>query len=241
MILISAIFVVWLAPHALGGVEAIPILLAAGALVGLFNGFLVMVSRMQPVVVTLSMYFILIGVLLDVVPSTASVDTTWMTHLADSVGPIPGAVFTIGTPLLIWILLGFLPYRRTLYAVGSNAATAFASGVNVTAVRLIAYGLGGLFAAIGGMSIVALELSASSGLATTYTLLAIAAVALGGTSLWGGRGGLIGSIFGATVIYLLGNVLQELQVDPTWLQVVYGLALFAAVVVGGLSSKARAG
>ena len=239
MILISAIFVVWLAPHALGGAVAVPILLAAGAAVGLINGLLVMVSRMQPVVVTLSMYFILIGVLLEVVPATASVNTTWMTSLAGSVGPIPGALFTIGAPLLIWAGLGCLPYRRALYAVGSNAATAYASGVNVTAVRLIAYSLGGLFAAVGGIAVVALELSAGSGLATTYTLLAIASVALGGTSLWGGRGGLIGSIFGAATIYLLGNVLQALQVDPQWLQVVYGLALLAAVVAGGLSTRVR--
>ena len=64
-------------------------------------------------------------------------------------------------------------------------------------------------------------------------------MALGGTSLWGGRGGLIGSIFGAATIYLLGNVLQALQVDPQWLQVVYGLALLAAVVAGGLSTRVR--
>ena len=237
--LVSAIFVVWLAPHGLGGAVAVPILLAAGAAVGLVNGLLVMVSRMQPVVVTLSMYFILIGVLLDVVPATTSLNSSWVSSLAGSVGPIPGAVFTIGTPLLIWVGLGCLPYRRALYAVGSNAATAYASGVNVTAVRLIAYALGGVFAAIGGIAVVALEMSASSGLATTYTLLAIASVALGGTSLWGGRGGLVGSIFGAATIYLLGNVLQALQVDPNWLQVVYGLALLAAVVGGGLSARVR--
>ncbi len=241
MILTSAVFVVWLVPHGLGGAEAVPILLALGAGVGLINGLLVIVLRVQPVVVTLSMYFVLIGVILAVVSTTASISSGWVTSLAGAVGPIPGAVFTIGAPLLIWFALTHASYGRQLYAVGSNDATAFASGVNVAAVRVIAYGLGGLFAAIGGLAVVALEHSASSGLATTYTLLAIAGVALGGTSLWGGRGGLVGSFLGAATIYLLGNVLQTLQIDPQWLQVMYGLVLLFAVILGGLAARTRAG
>jgi ribose transport system permease protein len=239
MILTSAVFVVWLVPHGLGGAEAVPILLALGAGVGLINGLLVIVLRVQPVVVTLSMYFVLIGVILAVVSTTASISSSWVTNLAGEVGPVPGAVFTIGAPLLIWFVLTHASYGRLLYAVGSNDATAFASGVNVAAVRVIAYGLGGLIAAIGGLAVVALEHSASSGLATTYTLLAIAGVALGGTSLWGGRGGLFGSFLGAATIYLLGNVLQTLQINPQWLQVMYGLVLLFAVVLGGLAARTR--
>jgi ABC-type sugar transport system ATPase subunit/ribose/xylose/arabinose/galactoside ABC-type transport system permease subunit len=239
MILTSAVFVVGLAPHGLGGIEAVPILLVLGLAVGLVNGLLVVTLRIQPVVVTLSMYFILIGVVLAVIATTASVTKSWTTHLAGSVVGIPGAVFTIGAPLVVWGLLGLIPYRRLLLAVGSNDATAFSCGVNISAVRVVAYGIGGMFAAIGGLAVVALEQSASSALSATYTLLAIAGVALGGTSLWGGRGGLLGSLLGAATIYLLGNVLQTLQIDPQWLQVMYGLVLLAAVVLGGIVARSK--
>jgi ribose transport system permease protein len=75
--------------------------------------------------------------------------------------------------------------------------------------------------------------------ATNAAMLAIAAVALGGTSLWGGRGGLIGSLLGAASIYLLGNLLLTLQVDQSYLQVMYGGMLLFAVVLGGVAAQAR--
>jgi ribose transport system permease protein len=239
MITISAVFIVYLAPHELGGAVAVPIMLAIGLAVGLINGLVIVLLRVQPIVATLAMYFILIGVSLRILPSPASVSQTWMTHLAGSVGPIPGALFTICAPLVIWFALSRLPYLRQLYAVGSNDATAFSAGVNVGAVRVCAYALGGLFAGIGAIAVIAVGSSASASLATTYTLPAIASVALGGTSLAGGRGGLIGSVLGAASLYLLGTLLITLQVDPAWLQVVYGVMLVIAVVLVGLSDRTQ--
>ena len=69
---------------------------------------------------------------------------------------------------------------------------------------------------------------------SAYTLIAVAAVALGGTSLVGGRGGVIGSLIGAAVIYLLQSLLSGLQVSPTWLQFIYGVMLVLSVVIGAL-------
>ena len=234
MFLTSGIFASWLVPHSLGGAISVPIIIAVGAAVGALNGVLIILLRIPPVVVTLAMYFVLLGVDLKVTPDPVSFSSSWVQHLAGSVGPVPGALFTIGTPLIIWIVLGLLPYRRTLYAVGSNDATAFASGVNVALVRVVAYALGGVFASIGGLALVGLVSSANASLAASYTLVAIAAVALGGTSFWGGRGGLIGSLFGAASIYLLQNLLTNTQVDPSWLQVMYGVTLVFAVVLGGI-------
>jgi ribose transport system permease protein len=233
------VFIVWLAPHALGGAVAVPIVLGIGLGVGLLSGLLIMVLRVPPVVVTLAMYFILIGVDLRVAPNPQYLGDNWIKDLAGSVGPVPGALFMLGFPVLVWVLLGLTPYRRTLYAVGSNDASAFASGVNVALVRLIAYALGGLFAAVGGLSLIALTSSANPSLSSTYTLLAIAAVALGGTSLWGGRGGLIGPMLGAASIYLLGNLLITLQVDPSYLQVMYGGMLIFAVILSGIAGRTR--
>jgi ribose transport system permease protein len=239
MFFTGEVFVVGLAPNGFGGPESVPVVLAIGAAVGLVNGLLIIGLRVQPVVVTLSMYFVLIGADLTLAPSPQYLSDSWVRHLATSVGPVPGALFTLGFPILVWVLLGLTPYRRTLYAVGSNDATAFASGVNVPVVRLLAYTLGGLFAGAGSLALVGLTFSANASLATTYTLLAIASVALGGTSLWGGRGGLIGSIFGAACIYLLSNLLTTLQIDPSYLQVVYGGMLVFAVILGGVAARTR--
>lgn len=237
MTLVSAVFIVWLVPHGLAGVISVPIMLAVGIAVGALNGIIIVALRVQPVVATLSMYFVLLGVDLEIVPTPAQLTTSsWVSNLAHSVGPIPGGVITLAIPLIIWFLLGRTPFRRTLYAVGSNDATAFSSAVNVDLVRVLAYALGGLFAAIGGIALTALVQSVDGSLASTYTLLAIAAVALGGTSLWGGRGGMFGPLLGAASIYLLENLLTLAQVNPSWLQVMYGAMLVVAVVLGGATT-----
>ena len=235
LVFTNCVYVVWLAPHGLGGAVAVPIVLGVGLLTGLFTGLMITILRVQPVVVTLAMYFALQGVDLLLAPNPVSLGENhrWIYDLAGSVGPVPGALFTIGAPLLIWVGLKYVPFRRLLFAVGSNDATAFSAGVNVAAVRIASYGLGGLFAGIGGLSLAALVQSANAANSTQYALPAIAALVLGGTSLAGGRGGLIGVVFGAFSIYLLQNLLANFQVNPAWLQILYGAILIAAVVIQG--------
>jgi ribose transport system permease protein len=235
LVFTNCVYVVWLAPHGLGGAIAVPIVLGVGLVAGLVTGLTISLLRIQPVVVTLAMYFALQGVDLLLAPNPASLGEgdRWIYHLAGDVGPIPGAVFTIGIPLLIWYGLKRVPFRGLLYAVGSNDATAFSSGVNVTAVRVASYGLGGVFAAFGGLALTALVHSSNASTSTQYALVAIAAVVLGGTSLAGGRGGLLGVVFGAFTIYLLQNLLSNLEVNPAWLQIVYGAILIVAVVIQG--------
>jgi ribose transport system permease protein len=235
LVFTNCVYVVWLAPHGLGGAVSVPIVLGVGLATGLFTGITIALLRVQPVVVTLAMYFALQGVDLLLAPNPASLGEQhrWIFDLAQTVGPIPGALFTIGLPLLIWYGLKYVPFRRLLYAVGSNDATAFSAGVNVTAVRIASYGLGGLFAGCGGLALTALVQSSNASTSTQYALVAIAAVVLGGTSLAGGRGGLIGVVFAAFSIYLLQNLLATFQVNPAWLQIVYGGILIVAVVIQG--------
>jgi ribose transport system permease protein len=230
----NAVYVVWLAPHGLGGVIAIPILLGLGLVSGIITGATIVFLRVQPVVVTLAMYFALQGVDLLLAPNPVQLShAPWFGNLAGSVGPIPGGVITMGVPLLIWFALRAVPFRRLLFAVGSNDATAFSSGVNVSAVRIGSYALGGFIAAIGGIALTALVNSANASQATSFTLPAIAAVVLGGTSLAGGRGGMIGVLFGAFAIYLLQNLLATLQINSAWDSIVYGGILIVAVVIQG--------
>ena len=235
LVFTNCVYVVWLAPHGLGGAIAVPIVLAVGLAAGMVTGLTITLLRIQPVVVTLALYFALQGVDLLMAPNPKSLGEgdRWIYHLAGDVGPIPGAVFTIGIPLLIWYALKRVPFGGLLYAVGSNDASAFASGVNVTAVRVASYALGGLFAGFGGLALTALVHSANASTSTQYALIAIAGVVLGGTSLAGGRGGLIGVCFGAFTIYLLQNLLSSFEVNPAWLQIVYGAILIVAVVIQG--------
>jgi ribose transport system permease protein len=233
--LTNCVFVVWLIPHGLGGAVSVPIILAIGLAVGALNGVLIVLLRVQPIVVTLAMFFSLQGIDLLIAPNPASVTSTgWLRHLASTIGVVPGAIVTIGVPLLIWFALRFVPFRRLLYAVGSNDATAFSSGVNVSAVRIASYALGGLLAGFGGLALTGLVSSADASNATEYTLTGIAAVVLGGTSLAGGRGGLIGPLLGAFSIYLLQNLLATFAINPAYLQIVYGGILVVAVVLGGV-------
>jgi len=242
IVLTNAVYIVWLAPHGLGGAVSVPIILGLGLAVGVLNGLLIMVLRVQAIVVTLAMFFSLQGVVLFIAPNPVSISNTgWVQHLAGSVGPIPGGVFTIGLPLLIWFSLRLVPFGRLLYAVGSNDTTAFSSGVNVNAVRVASYGLGGLFAGFGGLALTGLVNSANASSSTEYTLVAIAAVVLGGTPLVGGRGGLIGPLLGAFSIYLMQNLLATFAINPAYLQIVYGGILIVAVVLGGAVSRDSGG
>jgi ribose transport system permease protein len=234
-IVVNVVLVSWLIPHAgLGSLAvAILILLAIGAGVGAINGILVAVFRYQPVIATLCAFFVLAGVALKIAPAPRTVgDVQWLTSLGDQVGPIPGALILMAIPVAIWLVLSRTSFHRVLYAVGGNDATAYSAGVNVVAVRIAAYALGGLFAAVAGIALTALVLSTQTQSFAAYTLIALAAVALGGTPLGGGRGGLLGSILGAVCIYEMQTALSALGVSASWNQVVYGGLLVVGVLVG---------
>src|SRR5258708_27822654 len=134
IVLTNAVYIVWLAPNGLGGAVSVPIILGLGLAVGLLNGLLILLLRVQAIVVTLAMFFSLQGVVLLVAPNPVSLSGSgWIQHLAGSVGPIPGGVITIGLPLLIWFSLRLVPFGPLLYALGSNAPTALSRPVNLHA------------------------------------------------------------------------------------------------------------
>ena len=236
---VNAAFVSWLAPAGLGAAEVIPLMMLIGMAVGALTGLLVVGLRVDAIVATLAMYFVLQGVDLWVAPKPESANVGWLTHLAGSVGPIPGGLITIAAPLLIWLALRRTPLPSYLYAIGSNAETAFSSGINVSTVRVFGYAVGGLFAGIAGIALTASVQSVTATNATQFTLPAIAAVTLGGISLAGGRGRLLGAAFGGGALYLLQLLLTSLQVNAAYLQLAYGVVLIVAVVLSGIVSGGR--
>ncbi|MER8799422.1 hypothetical protein [Mesorhizobium sp. M0998] len=122
-------------------------------------------------------------------------------------------------------------------AVGSDDRAAYTAGIPVTKVRFIAYVMTGILAACAGLMLTALIGSADPNIGPTYTLIAIAAVALGGVSLAGGRGGLAGAAIGAVDIFLLQSVLTAFNVSTYVLQIAYGAILVVAVIMTALQER----
>lgn len=217
----------------------LPIVLLVGVAVGVVNGLLVVYGRLQPVIATLATFFVLSGVALKISPNPVPATGNWTSNLAGMVGPVPGAVLTIGGALLIWLVLWRLRFVATLKSVGGDDVAAFSAGVPVGAVRIGAYALAGLFAAIAGIALTAVIQTSAPSLATTYSLVALAAVSLGGTSLLGGVGGMLGSVLGASAIYLLQELLGGAGVPTSYVQFAYGVLLVAGVILSGLATRKR--
>jgi ribose transport system permease protein len=140
----------------------------------------------------------------------------------------------MAVPVVAWLLIRRTPYYKALYAVGGDEVASYSAGINTIRVKLLAYTLGGAFAGIGGIALTALLSSADAGIGPTYTVVAIAAVALGGTSLAGGRGGLIGAFIGAADIFLIQNLLTAKGLSSLWLPLLYGSILIVSLVIGVL-------
>ncbi|MER8714740.1 ABC transporter permease [Mesorhizobium sp. M1295] len=210
----------------------VPAALFIGAIVGAANGFLATIVRIQPIVATLGTYLILTGVTLTILPAPIGPAPGWLKAMAGPWSALPLALI-----FLFWWLVRQTPYYDQLMAVGSDDRAAYTAGVQVTKVRFIAYVMTGILAACAGLMLTALIGSADPNIGPTYTLIAIAAVALGGVSLAGGRGGLAGAAIGAIDIFLLQSVLTAFNVSTYVLQIAYGAILVVAVIMTALQER----
>jgi ribose transport system permease protein len=202
----------------------VPAVVLLGLAVGLINGVLAAVVRIQPIIATLGTYLIINGVTLTILPAPTGTVPEWLRGLSLGWSILPPLAI-----LIVWGIVRRLPYYDLLMATGSDDRDAYTAGVNVTGVRILAYALTGVFAGIASLSLTALIGSADPAVGPSYTLLAISAIALGGVSLAGGRGGLIGATIGALDIFLLQNALTYFNVSTFVLQVAYGTVLVVAV------------
>ncbi|HEX3983296.1 MAG TPA: ABC transporter permease [Acidisoma sp.] len=210
----------------------VPMALALGGMVGAFNGLLAAVIRIQPIIATLGSYLILTGLTLTILPSPMGVAPAWLKALAG-----PWAILPVGFVFVTWLGLRRLPFYDCLMATGSDDRAAYTAGVPVTRVRFLSYVLTGVYAGAAGLMLTALIGSADPATGPSYTLIAISAVALGGVSFRGGRGGLINAGIGAIDIFLLQSVLTYLNVSSFVLQIGYGAILVLAVVLTAVQER----
>lgn len=246
--LASAVF----ADSVLGIIGTVLLVLAVGALCGLVNGLIVVYGRLQPIIVTLATGSIYSGIALFLRPRpggfvpraygdllTARVSTILQPlfgeqSLANSVFDyIPASAVL----LLIVLLLVWIPFRRSrpglwVYAIGSNQSAAYLSGVNVNQAKITAYVMSGLFASIAGLFLTAQTLSGDATKGGIFTLQSIAVVVLGGTSLFGGSGGVAGTIAGAFVLPVIRSILFFARIDPLQQPLWEGVVILLAVAAG---------
>jgi ribose transport system permease protein len=218
--------------------------LIAGAGIGVVNGLLVVLSRVPDVIATLTTGFIWGGVALLILEKPGGGAPQEFLNLG------AGTLFTTWLPtalilLVVSVSIIWIPLRRSklglqLYAIGSDRIAAFRSGVNVERTRFAAYIFSGLFSAVGGLGLTMTTGIGAPLAGVYYTLSGLAAVVVGGVSLAGGRGGMVGPVLAALVLTLIPTDLIFLNIDPNFGQVIQGVLIVAIVMIGGFVTLARA-
>ncbi len=219
---------------------------AAGALVGLINGVLIAKMKLPPFIATLGMLYVTLGmaqVLSDVHPIyfEATQPTFQQFFMGKAIFGIPNIVWVMfGGATVAWILLNRTILGRYTFALGSNEEATRLSGVNVDRWKIIVYIVDGLFVGLAGIVIASRMNSAQPGLGMGYELDAIAAAVIGGTSLSGGEGSVVGTIIGAFLISTLRIGLSVAGVPDQWKSVITGLVVIGAVYLDILRRRSRA-
>lgn len=214
--------------------------LIVGSALGLFNGWAVTKFKVPPFVATLAMLTIARGLTM-----------LWtkgfpISDLGDNFDFI-GTGWFLGIPLPVWIsglvvICAVIITKKTalgryIYAIGGNEQASRLSGININKVKLTVYAIAGILSAVGGIMVTSRLDSAQPNAGMSYELDSIAAVVIGGTSLSGGRGTIMGTVLGAIIIGVLNNGLVLLNVSPFWQQVVKGAVILLAVIIDKANSK----
>jgi ribose transport system permease protein len=221
---------------------AIGVVAVAMILSGLI-GLVTVVSGVPDIVVTLAASFILAGLALVVLDGPGGGTNPRFQELI--VGgfdqPLPSLLWLAGLLALVW-----LPFKRSrlgvaTYAVGSDRAAAFLSGVRVGRTRVIAYVLGGFFSGMAGVVTTAFTGSGEprASIGATATLTSVAAVVLGGVALMGGSGTLLGPVLAAFCLSLIPALMLGLGWDPNYAEVARGIIIIVVVMIGGLVQVPR--
>lgn len=241
------------------GWDAIPAVLgtlAVGLIFGMVQGAVLVRFKLQAFIVTLAGMWIAYGLALSLLPNGQFIGITFgngpnhaptiFQHLADRfMGVVPvAALIFLGVGLLGLIILNFTRFGRQVYAIGGNERAARLSGIPVARVRIIVFGIAGLMAALAGIVDAGQFNFGNPAEGFGYELWAIACVVIGGTSLFGGRGSMVGTLAGVLMLGCINNILLLCNIDNNVHTIVTGLIVVVAAalqtVVGGFSSSVEA-
>lgn len=216
---------------------AILISLILGCILGMMNGLLISYGKLAPFIVTLATMTIFRGATLVYTngnPITKGLSDTFLFQFLGQ-GYIVGIPFPVIIMFIVFIVLYVLLHKtafgKSVYAIGGNEKAAYISGVKLNKVKIIIYSISGIMASISGLIITSRLSSAQPTAGASYEMDAIVAVVLGGTSLSGGKGRILGTLIGALIIGVLNNGLNIIGVSAFWQQVVKGVVILIAVLI----------
>ncbi len=220
--------------------------LLAGLAVGMANGLMVSKGRLPPFIATLGTLLMARGLCYGL---TGGWPVRGLPESFRNLGqydiPIAGAgvplplVFTLVIAAIMWIFLARTVWGYRIYAVGGNETAAALSGINTAGIKLLVYSLCGLLSGLGGILMTARLGVAAPTAAQSYELDVIAATVVGGTSLMGGEGTILGALIGAGIMQVLRNGLVLTGVSAYWLQAVQGLVIVVAIMLDQLRKRGR--
>ncbi|MGE5248912.1 MAG: ABC transporter permease [Bacteroidota bacterium] len=224
---------------------ALLVSLAVGGLIGLLNGSGITFLKISPFVMTLGMAGVVTGAILvinhgNVSGKVAPIMTRLIARPISPALPIPNAIIIwLLFGVLMWLLLERTAFGKNLFALGVNRTTARLSGVNVTGMNLATYALAGALAGFGGFMLVGNTGVVFINLGQPYLFPSIAAVAVGGTLLSGGKGSYWGSMAGAIVLTLITSLLTTMQQPDSVRRMVLGATLLILISIYGRQQALR--
>jgi len=211
---------------------AIPLVLLCGAAFGVVNGTLVSRARIPPLIVTLGMWEISKGIGFEVsggrsIAQQPDALAFWGSGNIGGV-PVPVIIFVV-VAVIAYFVLNHTIFGRSTYATGGNPISAWLSGISVKNVQFAVYTISGFLAGLAGVIITSRVMSASMRTLQGLEIDSIAAVTVGGVSLAGGRGGIIGAIIGVIIIGVINNAMSILGAEPSVQGIVKGMIIIGAV------------
>jgi len=224
---------------------ALLVSLAVGALIGLLNGAGITFLKISPFVMTLGMSGVVTGAIIianhgNVSGKIAPIMTRLIARPLSPSVPIPNAlIIWLVFGFLMWLLLERTTFGKNLFAIGVNRVTAKLSGVNVTGMNLATYSLAGALAGFGGFLVVGNTGVVMIQLGQPFLFPSIAAVAVGGTLLSGGKGGYWGSMAGAIVLTLITSLLTTMQMPDSVRRMLLGATLLLMISIYGRQKALR--
>lgn len=217
-------------------------ILAIGFAIGALNGILITVLRLQPFLVTLAGWSILTGIALTILPTDGGSVPSWWTGFGYSIFfGLSGPVWVLLALILFWYWFRATRLGIVIQATGSSERSVVLSGVSILRANIATYGISGLFAAAAALYLTTQTGTGSPLIGRDYILPSVAAAVVGGVSLFGGRGHLVGTIIGAFILTIIGDLVFALRVSSYWQPVMAGVILLGAVLASSLAEKSAKG
>lgn len=220
-----------------------PIGLFTGTMLGAFNGFLTAKLKVPPIVATLGSMYVFSAVMFLVIGGAwiAGLPGTLSPLVNGSVGFVPASAIVILVVYLVcWVILRRLPFGRHIYAIGSNEQSARLVGINVDRTKIATYAMLGFLAGLAALLYVARMRNVEINIGTSIAFEAIAATILGGTSIRGGVGSLLGTLLGVVFIRIMQNGLVLVGISSLWETVIIGSLLIIVLTADAFANRKNA-